>query len=261
MLGNRAASFEIGDLPIVSASMRSTFNFAKMRQAMRSVHFRIGKWRPKPGSGWELAYRLARTNWVMMVSQMLLAAVTAVLFYAPALFLQLLIRYLEADPERKDRGWGWVYAVGLFSSNAIVHIGKSPFILIRTPIYIFAATGQLWSLAVSMLLPRLKIQLNTILFAKTLIRKDVASSTGSSSSAETASQPKAGSGETPEKQDDEDSFSSKAQVMTLMTTDVDRVSEFSWHLFSLVGMSSLSCFHTHPVPCYSTAPFLPRRTY
>jgi hypothetical protein len=32
----------------------------------------------------------------------------------------------------------------------------------------------------------------------------------------------------------EDEFSSKAQVMTLMTTDVDRVSEFAWHLFSLV---------------------------
>jgi hypothetical protein len=35
----------------------------------------------------------------------------------------------------------------------------------------------------------------------------------------------------------EDEFSSKAQIMTLMTTDVDRVSEFSWHLFSLVGAS------------------------
>jgi len=32
----------------------------------------------------------------------------------------------------------------------------------------------------------------------------------------------------------EEEFSSKAQVMTLMTTDVDRVSDFSWHLFSLV---------------------------
>jgi hypothetical protein len=36
-------------------------------------------------------------------------------------------------------------------------------------------------------------------------------------------------------QEDEDEFSSKAQVMTLMTTDVDRVGEFSWHLFSLVN--------------------------
>ena len=30
-------------------------------------------------------------------------------------------------------------------------------------------------------------------------------------------------------------FGSKAQVMTLMTTDVDRVSEFSWHIFTIVG--------------------------
>lgn len=30
-------------------------------------------------------------------------------------------------------------------------------------------------------------------------------------------------------------FSSKAQVMTLMTTDVDRCSEFSTHMFTLVG--------------------------
>lgn len=34
---------------------------------------------------------------------------------------------------------------------------------------------------------------------------------------------------------DEDDFSSKAQIMTLMTTDVDRVSEFAFHVFSLVG--------------------------
>lgn len=32
----------------------------------------------------------------------------------------------------------------------------------------------------------------------------------------------------------EEEFSSKAQVMTLMTTDVDRVSDFSWHLFTFV---------------------------
>jgi hypothetical protein len=39
---------------------------------------------------------------------------------------------------------------------------------------------------------------------------------------------------TPAEKKDEEEFSSKAQVMTLMTTDVDRVSDFAWHLFSLV---------------------------
>ena len=38
----------------------------------------------------------------------------------------------------------------------------------------------------------------------------------------------------PVKKDDEDDFSSKAQIMTLMTTDVDRVSDFAWHMFSLI---------------------------
>lgn len=103
-------------------------------------------------------------------------------------------------------------------------------------------TGQLWSISTTTLQVRLRVQLNSILFAKTLVRKDVASSA--------ASKPKdddAPANATPEvdgeKKDEETEFSSKAQIMTLMTTDVDRVSEFSWHLFSLVGMSCQSIFH------------------
>lgn len=91
----------------------------------------------------------------------------------------------------------------------------------------------------------MRIQLNSVLFAKTLVRKDVASSSSSSSNPSTPTQaetPTTPTTPTPlpnpvvEKKDEEDDFSSKAQIMTLMTTDVDRVSDFSWHLFSLVGM-------------------------
>jgi hypothetical protein len=42
------------------------------------------------------------------------------------------------------------------------------------------------------------------------------------------------------KDSEEEEFSSKAQIMTLMTTDVDRVSEFSWHIFTLIGTSTKS---------------------
>ena len=83
----------------------------------------------------------------------------------------------------------------------------------------------------------MRVQLNSILFAKTLVRKDVASSSSLSenktkdkSDSDTASE---SSGE----KDEQGEFSSKAQIMTLMTTDVDRVSEFSWHVFTLVGAS------------------------
>lgn len=99
-------------------------------------------------------------------------------------------------------------------------------------------TGQLWSLSTTTLQLRLKIQLNTTLFAKTLIRKDVASSNSKASNAPSrastpvGNEPGASSSDTKGDDSTEDDFSSKAQVHTLMTTDVDRVAEFSWHFFS-----------------------------
>ena len=81
---------------------------------------------------------------------------------------------------------------------------------------------------------RLRIQLNSILFAKTLVRKDIASSSPqTTNNGEDEAESAAGSA----KKLDGNEFSSKAQIMTLMTTDVDRVSDFSWHLFALVGGS------------------------
>ena len=104
-----------------------------------------------------------------------------------------------------------------------------------------SVTGQLWSISTTSLQVRLRIQLNSILFAKTLVRKDIASSSANSPNDE-SKKPKATSANTsgdddsaPEKLDGEEDFSSKAQIMTLMTTDVDRVSEFSWHLFAVFG--------------------------
>ena len=99
---------------------------------------------------------------------------------------------------------------------------------------LFLVTGQLWSITTTTIQVRLRTQLNSILFAKTLVRKDIASSAGANGNAED------GKGDESKGDEDEDDFSSKAQIMTLMTTDVDRVSEFSWHMFTLVGMSNSS---------------------
>jgi len=82
------------------------------------------------------------------------------------------------------------------------------------------------------------VELNSILFQKTLVRKDVASSSSTNEDAKANDAAKK-SDATSETKDEEDEFSSKAQIMTLMTTDVDRVSEFAWHLFTLVGMYSV----------------------
>lgn len=95
-------------------------------------------------------------------------------------------------------------------------------------------SGQLWSISTTTLQVRLRAQLNSILFSKTLVRKDLAS-TGSNTSAEGKDDKNGPAPETDAEQKQEDDFSSKAQIMTLMTTDVDRVSDFAWHFFSLVG--------------------------
>lgn len=126
-LGNVAESLDIGDLPVVPANMRATVNFALMREAMRKVKMRIFSWTPKPGSGWLLGYRLVRLNYLGLIAELLLAAVSAVLFYAPPLFLQKLVAFLEVDPLRENKGWGWVYVIGIFGSNVISFLSVSIF--------------------------------------------------------------------------------------------------------------------------------------
>ncbi|GBE87301.1 ATP-dependent bile acid permease [Sparassis crispa] len=248
MLGNTAESVEIADLPIVPANMRATNIYSDMRAAIRRWKLRIRNWQPKPGSGWELGYRLLRVNTYLLSLVIALSSVTAVLFYVPAFFLQRVVSYLESDPLRTDRGWGWVYSAGLFFSNAFVHL----------------LTGQLWSLSTTNLQVRLKIQLNSTLFAKTLVRKDVASSAPPASTTENgAATNGSADGKSEAKPEEEDNFSSKAQIMTLMTTDVDRVSEFAWHLFTLIdspievaigtiflyNLLGVSCFFGLAVTC------------
>jgi len=116
-LGNIAASLDIGDLPIVPANIRATFNYARMRKATREIQLRIFSWTPKRGSGFLLAYRLIRLNSIVFLAELLLAAVSAVLFYGPPFFLQKLVKYLEVDPTREQKGWGWVYVFGIFFAN------------------------------------------------------------------------------------------------------------------------------------------------
>ncbi|KAI8972894.1 ATP-binding cassette transporter [Trametes punicea] len=256
MLGNTSESLEIGDLPIVPADMRATTIFARMRAAMRRWKLRVGSWRPRPGSGIELGYRLLRVNAGTLAVVIALASVCAVLFYVPAYFLKRVVQYLEVDHARDYRGWGFVFCAALFASHAATQI----------------LTGQLWSLSTTTLQVRLRIELNSILFAKTLVRKDVASSSGSApgsdpTAADRATNGTAGQNAEPdnkkEKKDEEDDFSSKAQIMTLMTTDVDRVSEFAWHLFTIVdapieivigsiflySLLGVSCFFGLAVTC------------
>ncbi|CAE6493905.1 unnamed protein product [Rhizoctonia solani] len=254
MLGYNATSMEIRDLPILTANMRAPYIYSTMRSIMKRIKL-SRRWRGKPGSGYELLYQLVYVNRAMFLLQIFLSASSAGLYYAPAWFLQQLVKFLEVtrstdSPQDIDPAWGWVYCGGLLLTGMLVYL----------------IAGQLWSLSTTTLQLRLKIQLNTTLFAKTLIRKDIASAGSASSNAPSRpSTPGGEAGPANESKEgpDEDDFSSKAQVHTLMTTDVDRVSEFSWHFFSLVdapieiiigtfflyNLLGVSCFFGLAVTC------------
>jgi hypothetical protein len=130
-LGNIADNLDIGDLPILAADMRAAFNYSRMRSALRRYQLQIFSWKPSPGSGLSLAYKLARLNSRVLTVEVLIVIVSAVLFYGPAFFMRRLISYLEGDPHRENTGWGWVYVFGLFMSNAIMYLGacRGPVVL------------------------------------------------------------------------------------------------------------------------------------
>ena len=124
-LGNVADSLDIGDLPIVPASMRATYNYARMRKALRKIKLKIFSWSPAPSTGWHLTWRLIRLNYVILLVVLGLVAISAALSFAPALFLRKFVQYLEVDRNREDKKWGWVYVVGLFVTNVLVFLRKS----------------------------------------------------------------------------------------------------------------------------------------
>lgn len=124
MLGYTSTSLEIADLPIVPGDMRATTIYATMRAATRRLkQLRIGSWTPKPGSGWNMGWRLIIVNSRSLTMIVMLATLSAVLFYTPAYFLNKVVEYVQLDVNREDRGWGWVYCGGLFFSNALCQLG------------------------------------------------------------------------------------------------------------------------------------------
>ncbi|KAJ3540055.1 hypothetical protein NM688_g6278 [Phlebia brevispora] len=242
-LGRTAESLEIGDLPILSGDMRATYLFATMRAAMRRQHVKILFWKSQPGTGWGIAYRLLRVNAGPLILMVSLVSVSAVLFYAPPFFLKLLVAYLEADPTRSNPEWGWVLCAGLYLSNVVMNL----------------VSGQFLAITSTTLQVRVRGQLNSILFAKTLVRKDIASSLGSSSSSDGKDQKDSSAAEDTnggKTKGQENEFNSKAQVMTLMTTDVDRVTDFVWQLFTVIDspleivVATIFLYHLLGVSCF-----------
>ncbi|KAH6918109.1 ATP-binding cassette transporter [Coprinopsis sp. MPI-PUGE-AT-0042] len=204
-LANKAQSLEIGDLPILPGNMRATYHYSLMRVAMRRKNGGIFGRFSKPGSGWNLFHKLLHVNILALSGVSALCVLSSLAYYGPAFFLRKLVAYLEGDPDRINPGWGWVYVIALLCSTWFTNL----------------VAITVFSTATATIQIRLRNQLNAVIFAKTLVRKDMASTAESDSQGDKASL--------------KEEFSSKTQVMNLMTTDTDRVSSFATNLVQLIG--------------------------
>ena len=101
--------------------MRATPLFSHMK---RALVLPVPFFKTKRGSGWGLLWRLVRLNWRVFATEMCLSTAAAVLYYGPAFFLRKVVIYLESDPERSNKTWGVIWALGLFVFNSLGFLGE-----------------------------------------------------------------------------------------------------------------------------------------
>ncbi|CEQ42894.1 SPOSA6832_04771, partial [Sporobolomyces salmonicolor] len=151
----------------------------------------------------------------------ILATANAVLYYVPAFFLQRLVHFLEQrsdESESRSLAWGYVFCAGLLVGAVAESL----------------VSGQLWFVSNSMLSSRIRVQLNTLIFDKTLKRKDVSGVSPVSATASSSPSSENGDDKKDDDQDENASFGSKTSILALFSIDVDRVADFSVWCFSLL---------------------------
>lgn len=126
------------------------------------------------------------------------------------------MRFLErradpTDPSNADRSlqWGYVYCVGLLVGAVVESL----------------VSGQLWFVSNSMLSTGIRVQLNTLIFDKTLRRKDIsAPSTSSSNSSPSSNDSNDDEGDEGDGEDAKDGggFKTKSSLTNLFAIDSER---------------------------------------
>lgn len=179
-----------------------------------------------------LLWRILVVNKTLFFWQAALASLNSVLYYLPAFFLQQIVHFLELreqitlpeDPnsEYTSSSWGYLFCAGLLVSAVTEAL----------------VAGQLWFVSNSMLSTRIRVQLNTLVFDKTLKRKDVSGVSNNSTSEKSseAGGDNSSNGESAENEDEDEEkgFGSKTSILALFSIDVDRVADFAVWCFSLI---------------------------
>ncbi|KAF9525064.1 hypothetical protein CPB83DRAFT_897342 [Crepidotus variabilis] len=207
LLGRSITKITLDKLPLLPARLRARFNFAELMHAME---FKA----PFSRKGLRLLYHLIKANLVYFLALQILCIITTFGHYAPIYFIQEFLAYLDCNPRNKNRALGWFYVGGILFAYTLLII----------------SSARLNAVSSQTLRTKLGLQLKTLLYAKTLLRKDIAS---------TATVLEENN------QNQTVKFSTKAEVMNLMTTDVRRVKSLfgigigGYMLYNLLGASAL----------------------
>ncbi|GAA5920308.1 hypothetical protein JCM1841_004522 [Sporobolomyces salmonicolor] len=211
---NKGESIDEKDLPMLGATDRAV-NLWEEVKATQGLMDNAPKWCNA------LLYRVIVVNQRLFIWQSILATANAVLYYVPAFFLQRLVHFLEQrsdESESRSLAWGYVFCAGLLVGAVAESL----------------VSGQLWFVSNSMLSSRIRVQLNTLIFDKTLKRKDVSGVSPVSATASSSPSSENGDDKKDDDQDENASFGSKTSILALFSIDVDRVADFSVWCFSLL---------------------------
>ncbi|WVF68276.1 hypothetical protein IAT40_003041 [Kwoniella sp. CBS 6097] len=185
-------SLDVWDLPILPKGLRALYQYKRMKKVYGKRKGRLGRW-----EGYNLLWKVAKVNKAMLWAQTLIATATAFGYYLPHYFLLKFVEYLENDPTRSTPAWGWLLCFGLFMANAIM----------------FIATGVTWSISSTYLQGKIKLQLNTMLFSKTLRKKDIAAAGEDKGDSQEKNKDKDKDKDSEDKDEEDEGVSSKTQIM------------------------------------------------
>ncbi|CAK5262101.1 unnamed protein product [Mycena citricolor] len=169
-------SFEIHDLPILPANIRTAWNLSAPHSGAHPI-----------------ISQLLRVNLSSVTRVGLLSFGLAFVYYAPSFFLNRFLQYLEDDTSRSERGAAWIWVCGLGVAHFALALAMSQQQFVGHVLKI-----------------KLRLQLNTLLFSKTLLRQNV--------SAESS----------------EDAVNSKADIIALMSSDVEQVVGLADAIYDIV---------------------------
>ncbi|CDH57434.1 abc bile acid [Lichtheimia corymbifera JMRC:FSU:9682] len=170
--------------------------------------------------GHNLLRRIWDANRVAIILQVVLALISSVLYYVPHFYTNRLLKLIQ------DMGEGHRTENGVEEGFMIVIQQGISFVLLGLNI------GQLWYWAASSLQVRLKAMLNIEIYHKTLRRLDSAIASGGQEKEESGKKTSE-EDDTKSEEEDED-VTSTGQIVNLMSTDSDRISEFSTWWFNAI---------------------------